>query len=152
MIGEMEVYHGAALVRMCRGLSDRSLAIRLHEKIRSAYLVDERVGIYVKYSTNRLSPWPFSFSSAHQADIISLKDECEEVFITLVCGMDGIACLDLAEYSLALDADVGVVEWIKATRRPREKYTVTGSDSRKSFKIGDNEYPSKVYSALGYGF
>ncbi len=46
------------------------------------------------------------------------------------------------------DDEFEPVEWIKAARRTREKYTLTGSDAQTGFKIGDNEYPEKIYEAL----
>jgi hypothetical protein len=149
VIERVELYHGVAFARLCRGSSGRSVELRQHGEIRSAYIVGERIGMYVKYSTNRLSPWPFSFRRDHQEEIHQLHDECEDAFVTLVCGTDGIVCLGWEEYCWALDSDIGAVEWIKASRRPREKYTLTGSDSHSSFKVGDNEYPSKIFAALG---
>ena len=78
-----------------------------------------------------------------------LEEECPSgIFVVLVCGEDGIACLSKAEYSALLDDEFEPVEWIKAQRMAREKYTLSGSDSSKPFKVGDNEYPLKIYSAL----
>jgi len=107
------------------------------------------VGIYVKYSAKRLGLWQFSFRVEHQEEIDSLADRCVGVFIVLVCGIDGIACLELSEYRRLLDEDAKPGEWIKVSRRPRQKYTVTGSDLRRGLKIGDNEFPSKILALFG---
>jgi len=96
-----------------------------------------------------MSPWGFSFAADHQAEIAGLAGEFGTVFVSLICGEDGIACLTYTEYKRLLDDDFRPMEWIRAVRRPREKYTLTGSDSTAAFKIGDNEYPAKVYLALG---
>lgn len=111
-------------------------------------MLNDHVGLYVKYSTNRLSPWGFSFADAHQAEVARLAGEHADCFVALVCGQDGIACLNTAELGRVLDADHRTSEWVKATRRPNEKYTITGSDGRRGFKVADNEYPSKIWATL----
>jgi len=95
-----------------------------------------------------MSPWSFSFAAGHQSEIANLHEELLNVFVVLVCGADGIACLNYAEYKQLLDEDFRPVEWIKVSRRPREKYHLSGSDSVVEFTISDNEYPAKVHMAL----
>lgn len=148
MISQVELNHGVALARLCRWSSSRGVLVRVFENGRSAYVLDERAGLYLKYSSKRMSPWAFSFSSEHQEEIALIANAFESVFVGLICGTDGIACLDHSEYKRLLDDNVRPVEWVRATRHAREKYTLTGSDSVSSFKIADSEFPSKVYSAL----
>jgi hypothetical protein len=148
MIRKVEYYHGAVLARLVRAEEQRAIAIRLHPGCRSAYVLDERIALYVKYSTNRLSPWTFAFGVDHQAEIARLQDEFREVLVALVCGLDGVACLRGFEYQRVLDDDPRSGEWIRVARSPRQKYAVTGSDQRQVFKVGDNEFPAKVYAAV----
>jgi hypothetical protein len=147
LISQVEIFHGAAIVRLFRA-SSQAVSIRADAQCRSSYVLDERFGLYIKYSANRMSPWPFSFRVEHQEEIDVIASEYESVFVVLVCGTDGIACLDLNEYRLALDEEVEPGEWIKVSRKRREKYTVTGSDVRRAFKIADSEYPSKILAGL----
>lgn len=147
MIREVEFYHGAALARLCRKSLDESHSIQHHGASRSAYILDDTVALYVKHSTKRMSPWPFSFAREHQEEIAQLGRDYSAIFVVLVCGSDGIACLSEAELQRVLDDDYRAMEWVKAARRSREKYSITGSDGRKLFKVGDNEYPSKVLEA-----
>jgi len=147
MIRQVEYYHGVALARLIRTDSAAAIAIRTHPASRSTYVLDERVALYVKYSTNRLSPWPFGFNVQHQSEIAELRAEFEHVFVALVCGLDGIACLDGAEYQRVLDDDPQAGEWIKVARAARQKYRITGSDDRTVYRVGNNEYPGKVYAA-----
>lgn len=148
MIRQVERYHGAVLARLVRRHLSESISIRVHGSGRSGYVLDDRVGLYVKYSTNRLTPWLFSFSSEHQGEIANLKSECTTFFIALVCGEDGIACLNRFEYLRLLDDENPSVGWIRASRRSREKYLLTGSDAKQELRVGDNEFPSKVSDAL----
>lgn len=143
MIGELETYHGVALTRLVRSAEP----VHIQCCGRSAYVLSERVGLYVKYSTSRMSPWAFSFSRAHQEEIEALAAELRATFIALVCGTDGIACLSTAELGRVLDEDYQSVEWVRASRRPREKYSIRGSDDRRGFKVADSEFPSKVLKA-----
>jgi len=149
MIKQVEFYHGAVLARLVRGHTSQGVTIRAYETGRSGYILNGSVGLYVKYSANRLSPWPFSFSSEQQEEISTLKSECTTFFVALVCGEGGIACLSQLEYRTLLDDQIESMGWIRVSRRAREKYLLTGSDARRKFRVGDNEFPSKVYEALG---
>lgn len=149
MIRTVEYYHGVVFARLCRQIVDEGVAIRAFGIGRSAYVLDERVGLYVKYSEKRMSPWSFSFSRGHQEEIAELKAHQLEVFVAFVCGGDGVACLSSSELSRVLDDEFEDIEWVKVARRAREKYSITGSDGRKVFKVGDNEYPAKVLDSLG---
>lgn len=142
MIREVELYHGVAILRLVRGAPE---PIGVSHLGRSKYLLDDGTGLYVKYSTKRLTPWSFSFSAEQQRDIASLREECGRIFVVLVCGQDGVACLSDAELSRVLDED-HKDEWVKAARKRNEKYSITGSDERRVFKVGDNEYPLKIFT------
>jgi hypothetical protein len=149
VIRRAEQYHGAAIARLIRAETSVAIKVRTHAVCRSAYVLDERIALYVKYSTNRLSPWTFGFMVGHQQEIAGLRDEFEDVFVVLVCGFDGIACLSCLEYQRVLDDDPRSGEWIRVARSSRQKYSITGSDDRRVCKIGDNEFPAKVYRAIG---
>jgi hypothetical protein len=149
VIKQVEFYHGAVLARLVRGRISQGVTIRAYEAGRSGYILNESIGLYVKYSANRLTPWSFNFSSEHQEEISNLKSECTTLFVALVCGEDGIACLSQLEYRALLDDQFESTGWIKVSRRTREKYLLTGSDAQRKFKVGDNEFPSKVHEALG---
>jgi hypothetical protein len=148
MIRELDRYHGAALARLVRSENAAAVTLCLHEDYRSAYTLDNRVALYMKYSTSRLSPWTFGFKVEHQEEIAALRDEFDETFVTLVCGSDGIACLSGSEYQRVLDDYPKDGEWIRVSRAPREKYAISGSDGRSIWRVGDNEFPAKVYAAI----
>jgi hypothetical protein len=148
VIRQVEQYHGAALARLIRWDGSPTVSLHLHEEYRSAYVLDECVAVYVKYSTNRLSPWTFSFKPEHRGEISSLQDDFEELCITLVCGTDGIACLSSVEYDLLLNGGMSVSERVRVARAPRQKYVVSVADQKRSVRIGNNEFPAKVYSAI----
>jgi hypothetical protein len=148
LIRRVEQLHGSVLARLLRSDRDVGITVRRHPSCRLAYILDERVALYVKYATDRMSPWAFNFGLEYQVDVSELQDQFDEVFVALVCGTDGIACLTTSEYSHLLDQDPKDGEWIKVTRRAREKYSVTASDERRVRKVADKDFPSKVLIAL----
>lgn len=148
MIRQVEQYHGVALARLVRAERAVTIGTRSHADYRSIYTVDGRVALYVKYSTSRLSPWNFGFTPEHQREILRLREEFADVFVTLVCGPDGVACLSGRECQQVLDDDPKPGEWIKVSRAPRQKYAVSGSDGRTIHKVGNSEYPAKVLTAI----
>lgn len=148
MVREFEFYHGAALTRLIHGHKNISVEQYSAATSNASYVINDRVGLYLKHSTNRLSPWVFTFRREHQQEIEAMKERLEDVFVVLICGKDGMACLSYSEMKLALDDTHGEVEWLKAARRIREKYAISGSDGKLKTKIGDNEFPAKINSRL----
>jgi hypothetical protein len=67
MISEFEFFHGVVFARMLH-VTQRQLAISIKPYSASdnaAYLINGTIGIYIKYSSKRLSPWRFSFQKRH---------------------------------------------------------------------------------------
>lgn len=148
MISELELYHGAALARLIHSEHELDLTLYPGPGNKAAYVVNRRVGLYIKHSRNRMSPWTFTFLRSHQDEIDEMKSVLEDVFIALVCNDDGIVCLSYDQLRQVADGEHGDDEWVRAARRPREMYTVTGSDGRLSSKVGENEYPAKILDAI----
>ncbi|HTE22828.1 MAG TPA: hypothetical protein VK674_07390 [Candidatus Limnocylindria bacterium] len=148
MVREFEFYHGAALTRLIHGHKNISIEQYSAATSNASYVINEQVGLYLKHSTSRLSPWVFTFKKEHQDEVRKMKDGFGEVFIILICGKDGMVCLSYKELRLALDDDHGPAEWLKAARRTREKYAISGTDGKLKTKIGENEFPSKIISCL----
>lgn len=108
-------------------------------------MVNEKSFIYVKHSTKRISPWPFTFLPEHMLDIASLYNRNKRSFVVLICNDDGICCLDYDELAQVIFfGNVGQSKFIRISRSPREKYAVSGSDGKLKHKIGDSEFPEKV--------
>jgi hypothetical protein len=148
VIREIERSHGVVLARLIRGSRNALAAVTVTSVGRSSYVVGGLVGLYVKHSTSRLTPWSFSFQRDHQLELQSLSEHCGAVFVILVCGSDGIVCISAAELARIFDSEHQPVEWVKASRRKREKYLVTSSDDRRGVRIADSDFPSRVLGAL----
>lgn len=144
MIHEFEFYHGAVLTK----LASQSSHVKIggYGDSRAAYIINDSIGLYIKHSTNRLTPWSFSFSREQQNELRNMSQVYDgRLFLALVCGKDGIACLSFSELKLVLDDDHGDHEWIRISRRPREKYAVKGSDGSLKFKVAYTDFPEKIF-------
>ncbi len=73
MIKEFEFFHGLVFARIIhRG--QRPVVIKPYlSESNSSYIVDDKIGIYIKYSSKRMTPWRFTFIKAHQAEIDRLN-------------------------------------------------------------------------------
>ena len=147
MLKEFEFYHGVVLSRLVHG----SVPIQINTyptDSNASYVLDNSTGLYIKHSTKRMTPWRFSFQKKHQNEIYEMRKKFSEIFLILVCGDDGIVTLSYKELKKILDEQHDEVEWIAVSRRSREKYTVTGSNGKLKYKIGENEFPNKIIKSL----
>ena len=113
----------------------------------NAFTINEKVGIYIKYSKKVISPWRFTFLKEHQ-DEFKIMSELLTSFLILVCNKDGIVCINSITLKKILDAKHESVEWISAARLKRESYEVKGSDGKLKFKININDFPRHVINKL----
>lgn len=147
MLKEFEFYHGVVLSRLVHSKVPVSLTTYPTDS-NASYVINNLIGLYIKHSAKRMTPWRFSFQKKHQDEIREMKSKYSKIFLVLVCGDDGIVTLSYEELKLILDEQHEEVEWIAASRRPREKYKITGSDGKLKYKIGENEFPNKILKNL----
>lgn len=144
MSKDFEPFHGLVLCRLIH--SNKINSIKLYpSKSNASYVINDRIGIFTKYSSKRLTPWRFSFLKEHQDEIKKMKSELDLVFILLVCNRDGVVCLDYKEFKQILDEEHEEIEWVSATRKKREHYIVNGSDGKLDFRIGPGDFPKKLF-------
>jgi hypothetical protein len=146
MIGEFEFFHGVVFARILHA-TQRPLMIKPFQLASNAsYVVNDKIGIYIKHSAKRMTPWRFTFTQEHQKEIDLLKSNFKNVFLLLVCNGDGVVCLSYSELKTILDNQHDPIEWIRATRRKREMYAVRGSNGELDFKVGQNDFPGKIFA------
>jgi len=143
MVSENEKYHGVVFSRLLK--TNKNLQISKFTDVSSSSYIVNNVGLYIKYSTKRMSPWNFTFLSTQQDEIEMIHKNFGRVFITLVCGSDGIVALSYDELKQVLDSNISDVERIGISRPPRGKYRVIGTDGKLKRAIGDNEFPGKIF-------
>ena len=147
MIKEFEFFHGVVFTRLLHG-TQRPVSIQAFKPTSNAsYVVDDTVGIYIKYSSKQMTPWRFTFSQTHKTEIDLLRANMPNVFIVLVCNDDGVVCLSYDELKRIMSDQQEGFQWISATRHKREMYSIEGSDGRLEFKVGKNDFPKKLFAS-----
>ena len=145
MIKDFEFFHGVVFTRLLHG-SQRVVSLTAFPSTSNAsYVVNGSIGIYIKYSTKRMTPWRFTFKKEHQEEIELMKGRFKEVFLVLVCNDDGLVCLSYSELRDILNNQHDCMEWISATRHKREMYTVKGSNGRLDLKVGQRDFLEKIF-------
>lgn len=149
MVREHELYHGAALLKLISNSED-PIEIKPFGsfKAKSSYVVNGKIGIYIKHSALRMSPWGFTFQRDHQDELVQLEVAFKDTFLLLVCETDGVVILASAEIKTLLDLNHQGVQWISVKRRKREQYQVKGSNGQLAFKVADSDYPRKILAVL----
>jgi hypothetical protein len=146
MIREFEFYHGLVFSRLIHAY-DGQIEIKPYPTpSNSSYILNGKVGLYIKYSAKRMTPWGFSFKQNHQEEIHDMRSKLSSVFVLLVCNDDGIVCLNERELRQVLDDEFLATESIRVHRNPREKYSVSGTDGKLKLKIGESDFPKKLFT------
>lgn len=122
------MYHGAVIAELIHALKRPVSISELSEIGRlSSYRLDVHVGLHIKHSSQRLTPWPFTFTAQNVSEIADLRAECREVAVVLVCHTDGFVCLPWSELSQLIGYDLDEGSWLRVSRRRRQWYDVSGS-------------------------
>jgi len=146
MIKEYEFYHGVVFTKLIHNCPSNISIKPYPSDSNASYVLNGNIGIYIKHSAKRLTPWRFSFARVHQDEILDMKNKLGQVFLVLVCGEDGIVTLSFEELKKILDDNHGEVEWISASRNPNQEYNVNGSDGGLGRKVGKSDFPKKIFN------
>ena len=142
-IDNSDYFYGAAL-KVLLDESEKHLIQPLPTTSKCAYSINNKAGIYIKYSRARVSPWRFTFKKEQQEEIKAIKELFQEVFLILVCKDDGFVCISYAELKKILDDEFDPVEWISAARSRNSQYTIKGSNGKLNFKVSHKDFPRKI--------
>jgi len=138
-----EKYHGAALLRLIhRGLESIKLISG-----KNGYLINDTTFVYMKFSEKVGTPWRFNFAPQHIKELSETRKKIPDIFIVLICGEKGIGCLSYQE--LATIIHIGgddKIKWVTMSKREGHKYSVSGTDGKLNYKIGNTDYPKKIFA------
>lgn len=142
---EFEFYHGVALCKIIHNAAYATIKL-YSENSNSSYVVNNNIGIFIKYSTKRMSPWQFTFTSKHIDELFGMIQNFKAVYLVLVCKDNGIVCLTPEESRILLNNAHAKPQGLLVTRKPREKFRVScGKYEKLKYKIGNNEFPAKIF-------
>lgn len=132
-IQKQEFYEGAALHQLIRNGGSANFKYTA-----PFFVVDDRVQLYLKYSTGVRSPWGFTFTPEEQNLLHSHPGDIA-IVIGLICGSDGIAALPFSDFKkLALVSDLSIR--IACHRRHRQYFEITGPDGLMDAKVPPSDW------------
>jgi len=143
VIRDFEFFHGAALTRLVHS-GWRVTLTPFKRTSNASYVLNDRCGLYLKHSSNRMSPWSFTFHRSNQLEIDEMHRLLGSAVVGLICNDDGIVGLNYAEFRTVLDAFHEPVEGIAISRKPRGMYFVRGRDGEMQYRIGKGDFVKKA--------
>ena len=99
MTQEFERYYGTVFTSLFEEVSD--VRIKKVSENDSAYILNDRLGLYIKHATARLSPWNYSFRTNDFAIIDQMGIEVKEIAFGLVCGFHGVCLISSDDLRVA---------------------------------------------------
>lgn len=135
-------YYGSAIFRLLE--SYNTVKIKIIES--NIFEINSNFLLFFKHSTKRLPPWTFTFQPNHIHSILELKEKSLNLYIVFICYKNGICCLSFNELrKIILIGKNESTKWVRVSRSLREKYTVTGSNGKLKYKIGNSDFPNKCF-------
>jgi hypothetical protein len=126
-IQKQAFYEGAALHMVTRA---RGMSIRYEAPF---FLLDDRLHVFLKYSTKGRSPWGFTFTSSEQIMLANRGAESSLV-IGLICGSDGVATLAYDDYRRIAARQNSPVH-VACYRQHNEHYEISGPNGVLNTKV-----------------
>lgn len=141
MLDEYEFYQGAVLRQLVVD-AENSLSIRpfVREGRITAFVLNGRVGVYVKHSSKRMTPWRFTFNLDQASDLLDLEAKFPDSFVVFVCETDGLVSLDVARLHEIVSFQESEHAWVRIDRPPRSQYDVGGNKA---------DLPNKLPRGIG---
>jgi len=136
MLDEYEFYQGVVL-RQIIAHSDSAIRIAPFRKSGrlNAFLLNDKIGVFVKHSAKRLSPWQFTFLTDHRDEIHELEAASVDSYIAFVCGTDGVALMTTEALRQLINFNSENVEWVRVDRSRRSMYGVHGPSGALPHKL-----------------
>ena len=148
MINEFKAYHGSAFVEL---IDESAIPISLFRpdlRNNAIYVLNDSIGLYLKHSVKRISPWRFTFHKEHVSEITELLLNFEIVYLVLICGRDSIAVIDSDEIKAILPIAKPEASWVSVQTGHNTMLTVEGSSGNLKRKIRKSKPFSRVKETL----
>lgn len=136
MVADYSFYHGAFLHQLILQYGKAIVIEPCDQHGRpNTYLLNSRIGVLIKHSTKRLSPWTFTFTKDHLSEIHALYEYTKRVYGCFVCGEDGIACVLANDFIPLIGSAESDQAWLRFDRRARQMYRISGSNGELTNKL-----------------
>lgn len=135
MINEFKAYHGSAFAELIDESTVPITLFRPDLSNNAVYILNNSIGLFIKHSTKRISPWRFSFQADHVKNVLKLTQKFDYTFMVLICGRYSIAVLNSQEIEDLLPLNSPVTSWVSVNSSHNTMLTVEGSSGRLKRKI-----------------
>lgn len=100
-----------------------------------AYVINGAVGLLLKHSAKRITPWTFTFMKEHIAEFHAIRQLTKASFVGFICGDDGFVCVrDIGLVSM-LTPTAGDVASVRVERRARHMYRLSSGGNDLDGKV-----------------
>ena len=163
-ISTENMLHGAALLTLLISLDtlDEGINYRISSgETKSCYKLslsnennDEcmEIGLFIKRSRKRLSPWRYTFTKDNQFEIERLLNQTNYLFVLLITDQEGVAVIDYPMLKVLLDDHFEESESISVSRKLRENYRVSGTDGKLDKALPKNSFPRSITEYIASNF
>jgi len=134
-IAKQAFYEGAALYLIARSGDLRSIGYEA-----PFFVLNRRLSVLLKYSTQKRSPWGFTLSTDEQA-LLSAERAHRKLAVGLICGADGVAAVPY-DALLTIASPKSSALRISCYRRHREQYEIKGPDGVLDRKVPPSAWPT----------
>lgn len=152
MITESARYQGAVLAHIVDSWDGPITIRRAFDEASGFYILDEKIPIFIKYSTQRYSPWTFTFHLEHQTLQQALFEKSGECVMMFACGRDGIVALSHIDFRRLLDNHFEPQESVTIRRKHAEMYKLRGRDGELERKVSRNSLKEVLRTAKNQDF
>jgi len=132
-IKKQDFYEGAALYLLAR--SGMVKSVRYEAPF---FILNDRLVVYLKYSTKGRSPWAFTFMPSEQASLGERALTLAAV-VGLVCGGDGVAALPFRALCSVAPPSTSSIH-VSCYRKHGEHYSVCGPEGTLGGKIAPSNW------------
>lgn len=130
MIGEFERYHGSVLRQLIVGASREIRIVAADDMGRvNSFLVNGKLGLYIKHSSKRLAPWQFTYQDTHLGELTRLQQLCDKVWLVHACGQDGVVAISMSEFYIINPLQKNTTSFVRIDRDRNTMYRVNGTGS-----------------------
>lgn len=129
MIKEFERYHGAVIRQIVVDAGASGVLIRAedcHGRLNS-FVLNDRIGLFIKHSSKRLPPWQFTFGDENTLELEVLRSQTSTLWVVLVCGGDGFVAINHREFLSMNSQDSIATAFVRIDRDRRSMYRLNGS-------------------------
>ena len=126
MIHEYERYYGTVFMELFEH-NQAKISIEPLNPERTSYLINGKLGLYIKHSSSRSNSWNFGYREVDYQAIHELQKVSDEIAFACVCGFHGVAILNSLDFAKCAGFPGDLNSRITVRTKLKGSWTVTGS-------------------------